>query len=262
MYLLWQIHSGPHSNTCGSWHPHFCLQLPGPLETGEDTWARLTAESHGHTETLACLQQDTFSPSTWPFMHRTSCSICSLCTSQSPLVSHCTLPEAPFMCWQSCSISEFIPRHVLWLLFQTFHCTKEGNHWPPAVCVSQCLLDNKMFPHCMLFSPDIPGRYLSHPTECQLGICQGNSEEHQVFLAHHDMVESWLMDLLKFMNLKSLEAVCEGEETISFDQGLAHRRSCTNLSYQRCGRRQLISKAAQIEGVFMLFRHLQHCYGD
>lgn len=58
----------------------------------------------------------------------------------------------------------------------------------------------------------IPGRYLSHPTECQLGICQGNSEEHQVFLAHHDMVESWLMDLLKFMNLKSLEAVCEGEE--------------------------------------------------
>ena len=32
------------------------------------------------------------------------------------------------------------------------------------------------------------------------------------FLAHHDMVESWLMDLLKFMNLKSLEAVCEGEE--------------------------------------------------
>ena len=164
MYLLWQIHSGPHSNTCGSWHPHFCLQLPGPLETGEDTWARLTAESHGHTETLACLQQDTFSPSTWPFMHRTSCSICSLCISQSPLVSHCTLPEAPFMCWQSCSISEFIPRHVLWLLFQTF---------------------------------------LSHPTECQLGICQGNSEEHQVFLAHHDMVESWLMDLLKFMNLKS-----------------------------------------------------------
>lgn len=59
---------------------------------------------------------------------------------------------------------------------------------------------------------DFPGRYLSHPTECQLGICQGNSEEHQVFLAHHDMVESWLMDLLKFMNLKSLEAVCEGEE--------------------------------------------------
>lgn len=50
----------------------------------------------------------------------------------------------------------------------------------------------------------IPGRYLSHPTECQLGICQGNSEEHQVFLAHHDMVESWLMDLLKFMNLKSI----------------------------------------------------------
>lgn len=48
-------------------------------------------------------------------------------------------------------------------------------------------------------------------------------------------------------------------ETISFDQGLAHR-SCTNLSYQRCGRRQLISKAAQIEGVFMLFRHIAYFY--
>lgn len=108
----------------------------------------------------------------------------------------------------------------------------------------------------------IPGRYLSHPTECQLGICQGNSEEHQVFFGTSWHGWELAHGLVKIHESEELRGSLWGRgETISFDQGLAHR-SCTNLSYQRCGRRQLISKAAQIEGVFMLFRHLQHCYGD
>lgn len=112
------------------------------------------------------------------------------------------------------------------------------------------------------FSPScIPRRHLGHLTECQLGICQETGEEHngkgkQVFLAHRDMVESWLMDLLKFMNLKNLEAFYEGEEIASSLDRAWHIEGAVQISLindVRWG--SLSAKAAQTEGVFMLCRH-------
>lgn len=112
--------------------------------------------------------------------------------------------------------------------------------------------------HIVCYSHMYPWKVCEFPTECQLGMCQGDSEEHngkatQVF--GHTMT-----------GLRAGSRTCEnswlwrargtlwgrGEETI-FEQGLAHRRSCTNLSYQRCEMSQRISKGSTDRGCVYAF---------